>query len=314
MTRPVISVCVATYNQVGLIERCLRSILEQEVVADVQVMVGDDASTDGTSEVLEKLAAENGSRLLHLRRARNMGAIANISDLLGRAQGDFIARVDGDDFWLPGKLSRQLEFFANHPECDAVYTNAITVDASGMRCGVFNDVGDEQIDLARLLRRGNFLNNSSVLFRAMDRPGWASSIEQIDYQVHLWQAQRGRLGHIGEPLTAYRLNSQGSMILSANAHVRELYWRAIQSVPRDLVTDDDYAHGITDFLRRVFFRSVRTRDPELLRTWGARVYAASPYRTGRTTALVVANIMRMMGKMLVGQLRGRDHRNVLYRR
>lgn len=315
MTRPTVTVCVATYNQRNLIETCLRSILDQKSDANVQLLVGDDASTDGTSEVVQALAIEYGSQLKHYLHESNLGAAANMCNLLARADGDFVARVDGDDYWLPGKLGRQLAYLHENPECMAVYTNAITVDEAGNHIGLFNDVGDAHVDLVELLRRGNFLNNSSVLFRAKNTLGWMGITEQIDYQVHLWQASQSWLGHIGEPLTAYRVNTRGSMVASANDRVRELYWQAIQSVPRELVSDDDYAHGITDFLRRVFFRSVQARDPSLLRTWASRVYAASPYGVARTTALVIAAILRMGGKMLAARLPfSGHHRNVLYRR
>lgn len=313
MKHPTVSVCVATYNQRHLIEACLRSILDQEVDADMQVLVGDDASTDGTSDVIRRLAEEYGPRLEHCLRNSNVGAATNMCELLSRTNGEFIARVDGDDYWLPGKLARQLAYLRENPDCAAVYSNAITVGETGNRIGLFNDVGDARFDLARLLRRGNFLNNSSVLFRAEYIPGWAGITEQIDYQVHLWLAQRGWLGHIGDPLAAYRVNTGGSMLASTNDHVRELYWQAIQSVPRELVSDDDYAHGLADFLRRVFFRALRTRDIRLFRSWAARVLEASPCGPLRTSALTAAAIARMAGKMLAGRVLGGNHRHVLYR-
>jgi glycosyltransferase involved in cell wall biosynthesis len=313
MTRPAICVCVVTYNQRNYIETCLRSILDQAVDADMRVVVGDDGSTDGTSDIIKALVADYGPRLVHLRRERNLGPFPNLRDLLARADGEFIARVDGDDYWLPGKLARQLAYLQRHPGCSAVYTNALTVDDGGRVLGVFNDLGDATLDLATLLRRGNALNNSSVLYRACHGTGWHEG-QQIDYQIHLWLARHGWLGHIGEPLAGYRVNTQGSLVLSANERVRELYWQAIQSVPRELVSDDAYAHGIADFLRRVFFRSFRMRDPLLFRTWAKRIYAASPYGAMRTTAFVAIAILRMVGKMLAARLSfsGR-HRNVLYR-
>lgn len=302
MKRSHICVCVATYNQQALIETCMRSILDQQVEADVHVLVGDDASTDCTGEIVQALIAEYGcERLQYLRRSSNQGAFANMRDLLLRASGDYVARVDGDDYWLPGKLARQLAYLQAYPECNAVYANAITVDESGAQIGLFNDVGDVQFDLAALLRQGNVLNNSSVLFRAANTTGWVDD-SQIDYQVHLWQARHGFLGHIGEPLAAYRLNTQGSLVLGANGYVRNLYWQAIQSVPRELVSDDDYAKGISDFLRRVCFRSARTRDFNLLQYWAHVVYAASPYGRLRTSRLVLTNIVRMLFKMTVPQL------------
>lgn len=314
MSRPSITVCVATYNQRSFIETCLRSILDQIVDADVRVLVGDDASSDGTSEIIAGLTTEYGSRLQHLRRNPNLGAFANMRDLLGRAEGDLIARVDGDDYWLPGKLARQVAYLEENPQCTAVYTNAITVDKSGNRTGLFNDVGDELLDLPSMVRRGNFLNNSSVLFRAENLEGWGGIVYQIDYQVHLWQARGGLLGHIGEPLAVYRVAAGESLVTSNHERVRELYWQAIQSVPRNLISDDDYAHGVADFLRRVFYRSVRARDPSLFTRWVARVYPASPFGRVHVSMLVAGNALRAALKIVIGKMRGGIHRHVLYRR
>lgn len=318
MRRPHLCVCVVTYNQRDYIETCLRSILDQAVHADVRVMVGDDGSTDGTSDSIRILVAEYGSRLVHLRRDRNLGPFANLLDLLSRAEGEFIARVDGDDFWLPGKLARQLAYLQRHPDCSAVYTNALTVDERGQALGVFNDLGDAKLDLTTLLRRGNALNNSSVLYRARYGTGWQAG-EQIDYQIHLWLARHGWLGHIGEPLAGYRVNTQGSLVMSANERIRALYWQAIQSVPRALVRDADYARGITDFLRRVCLRAIRTRDWSLLRRWASVVYATSPYGALRTSLLLAGNLARTLGRLVLaylgralGRARGRQVPAVLY--
>lgn len=318
MNKPTIAVCIVTYNQRDYIGSCLRSVAEQVVDAELRILVGDDASTDGTSAIVAQLAAEFPARIYNIRREPNVGVFANLRDLITRANGDYIAVVDGDDYWLPGKLARQLAYLRTHPDCTAVYTNAITVDEQGNRIGLFNDAGDARLDLAALLRNGNFLNNSSGLIRAAGRQGWLDVPgPQIDYRVHLWHARHGWLGHIAEPLTAYRVNTHGSMVGTMNDQVREWYWQAIQSVPRELVSDDDYAHGLADFLRRVFFRAVRTRRPQLFRTWRKRVIEASPYGSLRMDALTLAAILRITAKEAVGRFRhdasGRRLR-VMYRR
>lgn len=318
MSAPNVSVCIATCNQRAFIGQCLHSVLDQDAAAGLRILVGDDASDDGTSEIVAQLAAEYPGTITHLRSPVRAGAFANMRGLIARADGDFVARTDGDDYWLPGKLQRQLEYLHANPDCAAVYTNAITVDGDGRRIGMFNDVGDARLDLAGMLRRGNFLNNSSVLFRAAGRQAWLDvDAPQIDYRVHLWHARHGWLGHIGEPLTAYRVNAVGSAVANMNDRVRDLYWEAIQSVPRDRVSDDDYAQGIADFLRRVFFRAVRARRWTLLHDWRARVHAASPYGALRTDAMVLTSIARIAAKEFAGHFRrGADGRRlcIAYRR
>src|SRR5690242_15505251 len=133
MNRPTMTVCIVTCNQRDFIEACVRSVATQEVDAELRVLVGDDASDDGTSEIVARLAREHAGSVQHFRRESRMGGFANMRDLIGRADGDFVARVDGDDYWLPGKLQRQLDYLTSHPDCAAVYTNAITVDEAGNR-------------------------------------------------------------------------------------------------------------------------------------------------------------------------------------
>jgi glycosyltransferase involved in cell wall biosynthesis len=318
MSRPDVSVCIVTCNQRDFIETCIRSITTQEVQARLHVLVGDDASDDGTSEIITRLAGEFPGLIQHLRREARLGAMANMRDLMARADGEFVARTDGDDYWLPGKLQRQLDYLQAHPDCAAVYTNAITVDEAGNRIGLFNDVGDARFDLPAMLRRGNFLNNSSVLFRFEGRQAWLGiDGALIDYRAHLWHARSGWLGHIGEPLTAYRVNTRGSMVAQMNDRVRELYWEAIQSVPRELVDDDDYSKGVADFLRRVFFRAARTRRWDLFWGWRTRAQGTVPCSTWRLDALTAASIARIAAKEASGRLRhdgnGKPLR-VLYRR
>lgn len=313
MKKPIVTVCIATHNQRDFIAQCINSVLEQAADAEVHILVGDDASTDGTSEIVAQLAHDHPGRIEHFSRNPNMGAFANMRDLIARADGDFIARIDGDDYWLSGKLARQLAFLQAHPDCTAVYTNAITVDERGNRIGLFNDVGDAQFDLAALLRRGNFLNNSSVLFRAVGKGAWLGvEAPQIDYRAHLWHARHGWIGHIGEPLAAYRVNAQGSIVAGMNNRVRELYWEAIQSVPRDMVSDTDYAFGIADFIRRVFFRAVATRNPGLLREWWGKTATSFSQSRLILASLVLREVLRVAVKEIAARLARKQ--KVLYRR
>lgn len=314
---PRVSICVTTRNQHRYIRECLEGVLTQASECDAEILIGDDCSDDGTSEIAAEFAAARPALITHVRHAPRLGSSANTKDLLTRCGGEYVARLDGDDYWLPGKLGKQVSFLDAHPDCSAVYTNAITIDEAGNHVGIFNDMGDSRFDLAALLRRGNFLNNSSVLFRRQSIAPWlAVEGALIDYRAHLLHARFGYLAQLGEPLTAYRVNAQGSMVAGMNEKVRELYWEAIMSVPRELVSDRDFARGLADFLRRVTFRTARTRNWAMLRNWTRRVFANSPYGKTRTGVLTLASILRILGKEAAGifQKDAAGHRqHVLYR-
>ena len=315
---PVVSVVMLAYNHAEHLARAMESVLRQQAGFPFELLVGEDCSTDGSRAIAEDLLRKHPETVRIITSERNVGAYRNCMRLFAAARGEFIAQIDGDDYWFPAKLSLQLD--ALRSACDAVaaYSNAIVVDRTGAAIGLFNDVPDSEFGLAELLRRGNFLCTSTMMFRAslLDALRGVGR-EFIDFQTQLEAARRGRLLYRAEPLAAYRAGSSGSMVANDNPRVRELYWQAIQSVPRELVSDDDYAHGIADFLRRVFFRCVRTRDWSLWREWKPRVFAASPRGAARTYWLTAANILRMAAKEAVGRFRrdasGQPLR-VLYRR
>jgi glycosyltransferase involved in cell wall biosynthesis len=314
----MITVCVTTYNQTNYIRRCLESVLDQKVAADLEILVGDDCSDDGTSDIISAIAAEYPGRLMHLRHSPRIGASTNTQQLLQRASGHYIAKLDGDDYWLPGKLQGQLQFLADHPECVAVYTNALTVDKDDRPIGIFNDFGDRTFDLSELLRGGNFLNNSSMMLRAeLKQPWLALTGPLLDYRVHLLHAQQGFLGHIGQPFVVYRVASSGSMVVNDATNVRSLYWEAVQSVPRHLISERVLAQGMANFYCRVISRAVRTRNLKLVKVWWPEIRRASPYGALRITTVIFRECLRIVGTRLLALFKwgtGGRRPRVMYRR
>lgn len=290
-SHPDVTICIATCNQLHYIQQCIESVLAQTGSYSWELLVGDDRSEDGTSEEIARLLAGHDNAR-HIRHDSRKGASANMQHLFANARGRYIAHLDGDDYWLPGKLQRQIEFLDTHPQCVAVYTNAIVVDNHGNTLALFNDAGNVLIDLATLLTRGNFLNNSSMMLRREQIATFnAQASPFLDFEGHLLHARAGLLGHIGEPLVAYRANAQGSLVATANDQTREMYLHGILGVASEEVPNSVRILAFADFLRRVVFRAVRTRDPCLLAYWWNRVTPHAPTGTihlAASTAWAVA--------------------------
>lgn len=266
--RALVSVCVVTFNHERYIEDCLRSVLAQLGDAELEILVGDDGSTDATRPMLAALAAEFPQ--VHVfNRDRNLGPIGNLLDLLQRTTGQYICHLDGDDLWLPGKLREQLRLMED-PAVSAVYTNAIVYDDQREPVGVFTNANAGSYDRAALLERGNFLNHSSLLYRARDRSSiLAMPAPFIDFRIHLMLAGKGELRYTSKVLAGYRQGAVGSMLATANAAVREQYWEAVVA---NLFVDDPARLRVaagSDFLRRVVFRAIRTRTLGLAMQWWA---------------------------------------------
>ena len=122
----LVSVIIPVFNGAPFIERAVRSVLEQQV--PVEVFVIDDGSTDGTQIIVERLAASHGVQWCQQQhggpaRARNRG--------LSQARGEYVALLDCDDVWLPGKLHAQLELMQTHQDVGVVHTDYEVIEPSG---------------------------------------------------------------------------------------------------------------------------------------------------------------------------------------
>lgn len=114
---PMVSVIVLTYNHSAYIRQALDSILEQETTFDYEILVGDDASTDGTQEILIKYAERYPGRFRLFLREKNLGASRNAYELLTAARGKYLATCEGDDYWTDReKLEIQVKFLESHSQ------------------------------------------------------------------------------------------------------------------------------------------------------------------------------------------------------
>ena len=103
------------YNARPFIEQSIRSVLDQDY-SNIELIVVDDGSTDGTPEAAEQF----GSRVWVIRQ-NNSGPAAARNRGIAAARGEFIAFLDADDVWLPGKVSMQVQYLQNHPKVGVVF-------------------------------------------------------------------------------------------------------------------------------------------------------------------------------------------------
>jgi glycosyltransferase involved in cell wall biosynthesis len=112
---PLVSVVIPAYNCAQYIALAVQSALDQDY-PHKEIIVVDDGSTDNTANVL----AGFGERII-VRQQSNSGVAAARNHGMRVARGEFIALLDADDLWLPGKLRKQVDYLAAHPELGAVY-------------------------------------------------------------------------------------------------------------------------------------------------------------------------------------------------
>ncbi len=126
----LISVIIPAYNRKSFIEEAIRSVKSQNY-KNLEVLVVDDGSTDGTYEILKKYHAEGSIRLFHHPGRLNRGQSRSINLGLEKAKGEYVAILDSDDMFAPNKLVEQAAILIMNPDIGMVYGQGHAIDASG---------------------------------------------------------------------------------------------------------------------------------------------------------------------------------------
>lgn len=132
MQTPKVSVIMGIYNCDQTLRESIESIINQ-TYNNWELILCDDASTDGSYQIAEQYALAYPDKIRLLRNQRNLRLSAALNRCLAHASGEYIARMDGDDISLPERLDRQVEFLEAHPEYQVVGTNMFSFDERGVR-------------------------------------------------------------------------------------------------------------------------------------------------------------------------------------
>lgn len=127
-----ITIIVAAYFHEAYISQALDSILAQETSVRYEVLVGDDASQDRTPKIIQDYTDRFPEVIKPILRTGNVGASRNFYDMFSHAKGNYIAILEGDDYWSdPRKLQKQWEFLQGHPEYVGCCGKCQVVDEHG---------------------------------------------------------------------------------------------------------------------------------------------------------------------------------------
>jgi glycosyltransferase involved in cell wall biosynthesis len=208
---PLVSVCVITCNQERYIRECLDSIVSQRVDFPIEVIVGDDCSTDSTPAIIDEFLAAYPSVVRAIVHKSRVGATHNLLSAHSEAVGEFIAHVDGDDCMLPGKLQRQADFLRAHSDYAMVAHDTQLIDAdSRVIARTFASTPvPESFDINYLVANGCVFTHSSKMYRRSAARTRHRERLTVDMYFHIEHARHGRIGYIAEALGQYRKTEAG---------------------------------------------------------------------------------------------------------
>lgn len=223
--RPVVSVLCTTYNHERYIEDALKGFLIQQTTFPFEVVVHDDASTDGTAELVRKYAARYPGIIKPVLQDENQYSKGRKPTLSGlpHAKGEYIALCEGDDFWVSErKLETQYRALEENPGIKLSFHASFHGSTDSGKTKFTRPVLERITHPKRrcivkpgtvLMGGGEYVPTASMMFKAAllkDMPEWFACAPIGDYFIQILGAYPDGALYLGEPFSFYRVYSLGS--------------------------------------------------------------------------------------------------------
>lgn len=213
-SKPKVSVIAISYNHERFVVECLESIRAQ-TYQDFELILCDDASTDGTVALVDAWVAEYRPDAKLVRHSRNQGICRMLNAALDVATGDYINIIGTDDTWTPDKIERHVARIEREsPQVAMVYSDATLMDVSGAPLpGMFiaryrPDFDPPSGDLFDVLAAGNFIPAMAIILRASAVRavgGFDEALAYEDYDMWLRLALRFEIVYEDAVVASYRI-------------------------------------------------------------------------------------------------------------
>ena len=206
---------VITYNHEHYIRTALDSIIEQQTTFPIEVVIGEDCSTDATRAILLEYQARYPALIRLLLHEHNLGVSHNWETTVQACRGKYVALLEGDDYWTsPRKLQNQVDFLEARPDFSLCFHRTrVEYDAVSLaRTSPLVAVhAKTELTLDDVTREWSIATASVVFRRELMRelPGWVHDSLVVDLPVFALLASSGRVGYLPEEMAVYRVNVGG---------------------------------------------------------------------------------------------------------
>ena len=213
--KPKVSILCLSFNQKDFIKQTLEGFLMQKTNFSFEILINDDASTDGTAEILKDYEKKYPGIVKPIYQKENQyskgfrGMMTEI--LFPLAQGTYLALCEGDDYWTdPEKLQLQVDFLDKNPDYAVCFHKVqVTYEDKSHKDYIYPDVPDEAWYTTEQLLRANYIQTNSVMYRKQSYEHIATDVMPGDWYLHLYHAHFGKVKLIDRVMSVYRKHEGG---------------------------------------------------------------------------------------------------------
>jgi glycosyltransferase involved in cell wall biosynthesis len=193
-----LSVIVPSYKFEHYIEQCLLSILSQKTNFDFEILVRDDFSQDNSDKTIERIATHH-PQIKYFKATENWGFHKNIKFLLDQSIGEYVAYIDGDDYWFDlYKLQKQVDFLDSNLDYSLTFAGYWVLDSVGNSKSLLNY---------------NVISSLTRTFRNV-KDLWKDyyfDMPYLDWPINFELSLLGKVNYLDFPCGVYRDNGKGAL-------------------------------------------------------------------------------------------------------
>lgn len=214
LRQPDISIVTCSYNQKAFLETTILSVLRQKNVSFEYIVI-DGASSDGSASVIDKYRSEIAYRVSE----PDHGQSEALNKGLRHATGEIVGWLCSDDILLPATLQRIVELFKQHPDVDAIYGNAVLIDANGKVIRLKREIGFHPW---LLCNDHNYIPQPAMFWRRKlhDQLGYLREDLHLTMDLELWlrfAKSQCKVLHVDEYLAAMRCHDSQKVFVQREA-------------------------------------------------------------------------------------------------
>lgn len=273
---PTFSIVIPAYNIENYIAQTLKSVLAQ-TLQDFEIIVIDDGSSDQTVAIIQQFTDPR----IKLIQQNNQGASSARNKGILHSQGQYIAFLDGDDYWLPEKLERQLHHLGTNPDIGVSFCRAAFMDDAGIPLGTYQMPQLTDLDAPAFLRSNAIGCGSTPMIRrqVLDAIKFQDNLngelktcyfderlqrsEDLEFWLRILLQTSWKIEGITEPLAFYRINpnSLSSNVLKEHESWEQVVEKVRTYAPEMIAQTENLARAHQ--FRYLSRRAIRLKDGKM---------------------------------------------------